>query len=209
MLGTLCLAAASAAAATEASIDIYEGPTTCEAADKAEVGKKLTMHYVGTIDASSKTGLPGKQFDSSRSRAAFSFVIGRGQVIEGWDTLLVGLCKGAKAKLIVPPDKGYGAGGAGADIPGGATLNFDVELLEVAEGPPPPPPPPNVFRQIDTDGDDTLSPAEVAAFFEAKGASVPEALWDKEDKDGDGFIGWEEFSGPKGDAPPATPKEEL
>ena len=54
-------------------------------------------------------------------------------VIKGWDEGIVGLCKGAKAILVIPPEMGYGASGAGADIPGGATLNFDVEVVDIGE----------------------------------------------------------------------------
>ena len=97
---------------------------------------KLKMHYTGTIDASSAAGEKGKQFDSSRDRGAtFDFEIGAGRVIQGWDEGLVGLCKGAKATLIIPPALGYGDRGAGADIPGGATLRFDVEVVDVAGSP--------------------------------------------------------------------------
>ena len=62
---------------------------------------------------------------------------------------------------------------------------------------------------IDTDGDGTISKAEIDAFFEQQGRPVPEGLWENEDKDGDGVISWEEFSGPKGDSPPNAAKEEL
>eukprot|EP00966_Prymnesium_polylepis_P125898 2911175-Prymnesium_polylepis.2 len=85
--------------------------------------------YTGTIDKSSQTGVPGKKFDSSRDRGnTFDFQLGAGRVIQGWDKGLVGLCVGAKAVLTIPPEMGYGGQGAGADIPGGATLSFDVEV---------------------------------------------------------------------------------
>jgi FKBP-type peptidyl-prolyl cis-trans isomerase len=93
------------------------------------------MHYTGTIDESSETGEKGSKFDSSRDRGStFDFQIGVGQVIKGWDEGIVGLCVGAKAKLIIPPEMGYGAQGAGGVIPGGATLNFDVEVVDISEG---------------------------------------------------------------------------
>ena len=120
-------------------------------------------------------------------------------MIKGWDEGLQGLCKGAKATLIIPPEMGYGASGAGADIPGGATLNFDVEVVDITDAPAEP----NLFEEIDADGDKKLSADEVGTYFKNMGQdTVPDELWDREDKDKDGFISWEEFSGPKGAANP-------
>lgn len=127
------------------------------------------MHYTGTIDQTSATGEKGKQFDSSRTRGStFDFVIGSGQVIPGWDQGLLGLCVGAKATLVIPPALGYGEQGAGGAIPGGATLNFDVEVMGTA----PAPPPPNLFKEIDANWDNLLSLPEVKAFFKGKGNPV-------------------------------------
>merc|ERR1739846_233793 len=98
-------------------------------------------------------------------------------------------------------------GGAGGAIPGGATLHFDVEVVDISDSPPPGP---NYFAMIDTDEDGKLSGTEIEAFFGQQGRPVPDGLWEAEDKDGDGFISWEEFSGPKGDsAPEVAAKEEL
>lgn len=92
------------------------------------------MHYTGTIDQSSATGEKGSKFDSSRDRGqTFDVQIGAGQVIKGWDEGIVGLCKGAKANLVIPPEMGYGDQGAGGQIPGGATLHFDVEVVDINE----------------------------------------------------------------------------
>merc|ERR1712216_235112 len=98
----------------------------------AKAGDKLTMHYTGTIDPQSATGVKGKKFDSSLDRGTpFSFTLGQGQVIKGWDQGLVGICPGEKRKLVIPPALGYGTQGAGNAIPGGATLDFQVECLKV------------------------------------------------------------------------------
>jgi len=201
----IALAASAAVADDGLVVKQYEGPTECEDADTVKKGDQLGMHYTGTIDASSKTGTPGKQFDSSRGRGVFDTKIGVGQVIQGWDQGLIGLCKGAKATLVVPPEMGYGAGGAGGDIPGGATLNFDVEVMSITEGPPEP----NLFMELDTDKDGKLTKEEVLAHFKKNGRDeLPDGLWEGEDKNKDGHIEWEEFGGPKGKVPPMY-KEEL
>ena len=91
------------------------------------------MHYVGTIDESSETDEPGKKFDSSRDKGrTFDFNLGGGRVIQGWEQGLVNLCEGAKVTLIIPPALGYGdRGSRSGSIKGGATLNFDVEVVEI------------------------------------------------------------------------------
>mmetsp|Transcript_40270 Transcript_40270/g.80723 ORF Transcript_40270/g.80723 Transcript_40270/m.80723 type:complete len:205 (-) Transcript_40270:378-992(-) len=192
-------------AAEELKVTQYDGPTECGDEDKVKVGDQLGMHYTGTIDESSKTGIKGKQFDSSRGRDVFDTQIGVGQVIKGWDEGIVGLCKGAKAILIIPPEMGYGVQGAGGDIPGGATLRFDVEVVSINRGGREP----NLFESLDVDKDGMLSPEEVLAHFQKHdpNAELPEGLMESEDKDKDGIISWSEFSGPKGTSPPT--KEEL
>jgi len=184
--------------AAELKVDVYDGPKECEESEKVVDGKYLSMHYTGTIDASSATGDPGKKFDSSRDRGeTFDVQIGTGQVIEGWDQGLIGLCKGAKATLIIPPSMGYGEEGAGDDIPGGATLNFDVEVVDISDDAPPAE---NVFAELDTNDDKKLSHEELLDYFKQQGEdSIPEGLMEEVDKDGDGFISLEEFDESNGD----------
>ena len=110
-------------------VETTSKPQSCETTAKA--GDKMTMHYTGTIDESSPTGEKGKQFDSSIGRAPFTFNLGAGEVIKGWDQGLLGICVGEKRTLIIPASLGYGDQGAGADIPGGATLKFTVECLGI------------------------------------------------------------------------------
>ena len=190
----------TALGATEFSVTVTDGPKECEDTEKVSSGQFLSMEYTGYIDDSSETGEKGSKFDSSIGRAPFEFQIGVGQVIQGWDQGLLGLCKGAKATLIIPPEMGYGAAGAGGVIPGGATLKFDVEVLGMSDDAPPEP---NIFEMIDTNNDNYCDEAEILAYFQSMGVEeVPPELFAREDKDGDGKISWEEFSGPKGDKPP-------
>ena len=87
-------------------------------------GATVKVHYTGTFP-------DGRVFDSSVSRGEpLEFKVGMGQVIKGWDEGITQLQKGQKAKLICPPDYAYGSRGAGGVIPGGATLHFEVELID-------------------------------------------------------------------------------
>ncbi|XP_052106788.1 peptidyl-prolyl cis-trans isomerase FKBP2-like [Mytilus californianus] len=92
---------------------------------KSRKGDTLHMHYTGKLE-------DGTEFDSSIPRKEpFVFTLGAGQVIKGWDQGLLGMCVGEKRKLVIPSDMGYGDRGAPPKIPGGATLIFEVELLDI------------------------------------------------------------------------------
>jgi peptidylprolyl isomerase len=99
--------------------DIKEGSGT-----EAKEGDTVLVHYAGTLQ-------DGTEFDNSRTRGeAFEFTLGAGMVIKGWDEGVAGMKEGGERILVIPPEKAYGERGIGP-IPGGATLVFKVELLEV------------------------------------------------------------------------------
>jgi peptidylprolyl isomerase len=94
-----------------------------------KIGQTAVVHYTGWLY---QDGKKGKQFDSSRTRGEpFEFPLGQGKVIPGWDEGVETMKVGGRRTLIVPPQLGYGAAGAGGSIPPNSTLLFDVELLDV------------------------------------------------------------------------------
>ncbi|XP_008213933.1 FK506-binding protein 2 isoform X1 [Nasonia vitripennis] len=207
-LATLCCYAW----AQELKVEKVYVPEVCDV--KSKKGDQLTMHYTGTLQ-------DGTKFDSSLDRdQPFTFQLGVGQVIKGWDQGLLDMCVSEKRKLTIPPSLGYGDRGAGNVIPGGATLHFDVELINISDSPPNA----NVFKEIDADKDNQLSREEVGTMvseylrkqmLEAEQAGAGESdevkkmladhdklveeIFQHEDKDKNGFISHEEFSGPKHD----------
>ena len=99
----------------------------------AKDGDKVKVHYTGTL-------FNGTQFDSSVGKAPFSFELGKGNVIKGWDQGVPGMKVGGKRKLTIPSDLAYGEAGSEPKIPPNSPLKFDVELLEIEgvdAGPPP------------------------------------------------------------------------
>ena len=91
---------------------------------EAKSGESVSVNYRGTLEN-------GKEFDSSYGRGPFSFPLGAGRVIKGWDEGVAGMQVGGKRKLVIPPDLAYGERGAGGVIPPNATLIFEVELLQI------------------------------------------------------------------------------
>lgn len=97
---------------------------------EAVAGRTLSVHYTGWLYAPTAPEQKGQQFDSSAGRGPFSFVLGAGRVIQGWERGVPGMRVGGQRRLVIPPDMAYGSQGA-PGIPPNSTLVFDVELLDV------------------------------------------------------------------------------
>ncbi|MDP1572534.1 MAG: FKBP-type peptidyl-prolyl cis-trans isomerase [Vicinamibacterales bacterium] len=101
---------------------------------EATAGRRLTVDYAGWIYQAGAPDNKGRLFDTSVGGAPFTFVLGAGQVIRGWDQGILGMRVGGTRRLVLPPELAYGSTGAGGGvIPPNATLIFDVELLDVAQ----------------------------------------------------------------------------
>ena len=109
---------------TAANAELQIETITEGSGQAAEAGNKVFVHYTGKLE-------DGSVFDSSVTRdQPFSFTLGAGQVIRGWEQGILGMKVGEKRVLTIPPELGYGAAGAGGVIPPNATLTFEVELLD-------------------------------------------------------------------------------
>ncbi|NBQ67910.1 MAG: FKBP-type peptidyl-prolyl cis-trans isomerase [Nitrosomonadaceae bacterium] len=103
--------------------------------EEAEIGKTVSVHYTGWLYDENAPDKKGKKFDSSYDRKEyFSFMLGAGRVIKGWDQGVQGMKVGGQRTLIIPSSMAYGSRGAGNVIPPDATLIFDVELISLKAG---------------------------------------------------------------------------
>jgi FKBP-type peptidyl-prolyl cis-trans isomerase FkpA len=103
---------------------LYTRDLVAGAGEEATPGRWVTVHYTGSFPN-------GRQFDSSRGQDPLQFLLGAGEVIQGWEEGVAGMRVGGRRQLVIPPDLGYGDAGAGGVIPPNATLVFEVELLEL------------------------------------------------------------------------------
>ena len=131
-LGVGCGGSDSSPTSTEVNFDTYTTTSSglqykdliAGSGEKARQGATAVVHYTGWL-------LDGTKFDSSLDQGTpFEFVIGTGQVIKGWDQGLLSMCAGERRRLTIPSGLGYGDRGSPPRIPGGATLVFDVELID-------------------------------------------------------------------------------
>lgn len=131
---------APAAPATQSKMDakvtqLQKTDTQVGTGSEAVAGKVVVVHYTGWLFDANSTDKKGRKFDSSRDRGTpFSFPLGAGKVIRGWDEGVAGMRVGGRRTLVIPADMAYGSRGAGGGlIPPDAPLVFDVELLEVKD----------------------------------------------------------------------------
>ena len=148
----VCLSAEIIETESGLKIEVISRPEECER--KVKKGDNLAMHYTGMLE-------DGDKFDSSRRLGKpLDFQIGIGKVIKGWDEGILGMCVGEKRKLVIPPELGYGKRGT-QNIPPNSTLYFDIELMEVSDGPQKK----NVFKAIDANGDREISKDELKEYL--------------------------------------------
>lgn len=209
----VCLALVSSvlSASSDIEVIIYKGPRECANKGTEDKPTKIEKnHLVGlhfTVTIVDDDGSIGRKIESSRDGVGIapSFTVGQGKVIAGLDQGLIGLCKGSSAYIIVPPNLAYGRMGKPEQgVMSDTILRYDVEILDIQ------PPAPNDFVNIDSNKDWEISIDEAREYFETLGQMVNlDTLWNDEDTNGDGYISWEEFKGPKGsDPPPKIPHKQ-
>jgi FKBP-type peptidyl-prolyl cis-trans isomerase FkpA len=129
LVATFCITLFTAGTALAA--DLVKTDTSVGKGKEAVAGKMVEVHYTGWLHDPKAPNQRGKQFDSSVGRGPFTFPLGSGRVIKGWDEGVAGMKVGGKRTLVIPSELAYGSRGAGSIIPPNATLVFEVELLDV------------------------------------------------------------------------------
>eukprot|EP00929_Paragymnodinium_shiwhaense_P096769 TRINITY_DN58457_c0_g1_i1.p1 TRINITY_DN58457_c0_g1~~TRINITY_DN58457_c0_g1_i1.p1 ORF type:complete len:239 (+),score=29.66 TRINITY_DN58457_c0_g1_i1:81-797(+) len=176
---------------------LYE-PPGCRDQRSPQVNEKVHIHYTGSIHGTSAAGEPGAVFLFTVEWKPLRFRLGRRDVVPGLEMGIRGMCIGERRSIVVPPSLGFGEHGWGRGIPGNATLQFDIELRGIEEdvahthGEPE-----TIFNGMDSNENDGLTIDEMQHWFEQRGRRLPATWFDQEDKNGDGIVTWEEFSGQK------------
>ncbi|XP_071952949.1 uncharacterized protein [Antedon mediterranea] len=183
----------------ELKIEVTFKPDDCK--KTASHGDMVLIHYTGRLE-------DGTVFETSRvneDSEPIEFPLGLQEVVKGWDYGMVDMCTGEKRRLTVPSSLAYGEQGKDGKVAPGATVIFDVEMIEFKpnwrHGMP------NTFRMIDANNDKVISFKEMSAFIMSEGIFTDEELnqkmtkeaLERDDRDGNGEVSWEEFSGPKHD----------
>lgn len=127
----LLLAVVLQASAAGTAVGLVKTDTVIGTGKEAVTGATVQVNYTGWLHDPKAADMRGAKFDSSVGRGPFSFPLGAGRVIKGWDQGVAGMKVGGKRTLVIPSELAYGQRGAGGVIPPGATLVFDVELLDV------------------------------------------------------------------------------
>jgi len=193
----------------DVQIDVLSKPDACDRV--AKNGDTISMLYKGNLfDVAS--GEIGKEFDSNIGRGqTFDFKLGEGQVIQGWEKGVPGMCVGEKRKLTVPPELAYGDAGFSTVIPPKSTLVFEIELVDVKSGDAhdhqgvPHDHETDSFAAIDVDGDKQITSEEMAAYIKKFNEEGSEAdkfdnidtivgeIFQEDDKNKDGVISLDEY----------------
>jgi FK506-binding protein 14 len=186
----------------EITVTVYDGPKSCQEFDAENKPVKVQKDFSVAFHFTASDEATGRKIESSHDLGvAPSFTVGQGKVISGLDQGLIGLCKHAKAHIVIPPHLAYGTMGKPEQgVTKDTVLRYDVEIIDIQ------PPAPNDFKDIDTNKDWKISKSEAKYYFESKSQNIDiDALFNAEDADHDGYVSWEEFSGPKGtEGPPST-----
>ncbi len=170
---------------------IYK-PVKCEM--DAIIGKTVNIKYKAYIHESSINGVVNSLVDASKG--IFKYRVGSSSMIPGWNRGIVGMCVGEKREVVIPPSLAYGQKGSGKKIPPNATLRFEIELVSVFTKPNN-----GLFKEMDKDSDKFISYDEYVYWFEIQNKEVPRMGFEKQDKNYDLRISWDEFTGPKGYSP--------
>ena len=205
LLSSIALAWA-VTALEEIDVKVYQGPTSCADFDGEKKPLKITEDCIVAFHFTAYDNATGRKIESSHDLGvAPSFPVGQGKVIKGLDQGLIGLCKNSKASIVIPPHLAYGnIGKPEQDVTKDTILRYDVEIIDIQ------PPVPNDFKLIDTNKDWKISRIEAKSYFESKNQHIDiDALFKAEDADKDGYVSWEEFTGPKGaEGPPSTQQQQ-